>query len=1340
MKANERYSYPLTTAQRGLYFSQKITPSANMNIAEAVEICGPIKPEIFRVALRQLVAEAEELRVRITEQDGKPKQEVLPFYKGDFPYIDMSREDDPRTAIEAWMKDELARPIDLANNPLWVSALLKAADDHYFWYHRANHIGVDGYGGGLIARRLAELYTALAEDREPIASSFCTVETLIAAETAYRDSERFQRDREYWHQQLAQLPEALTLSRSHRRHGLSSDLRRSVGHLSADTVRQLAELGKATAASLPQVLISLVAAYYQRVTCVTDLVFLMPVSGRINAALRRSLAPSVNAVPIRLYFTPEITAAELFSQVSRTVRQALRHQQYRYEDLRRDLGRIGQEQNIAWLGVNIEPFDYHLNFDGAATISHNLSNSSAEDLMVFMYDRGTDTGLRFDLDANPALYELDELDEHRRRLTRLIEQVLAKPDVPLRQLDILGDEERRRLLCDWNATASELQDTRLPAFVAHWAAVTPDAPAVVYENTVVSYRQLHNRSVRQARQLIASGVESGDIVAVALPRSEQLLIVLLAIMRTGAAYLPLDLDSPIERTMLVLDDASPILLIAPPQMHERFARRSLTLLRPEYIDPSLSTQEHEPDLSTSDGTAYVLYTSGSTGRPKGVEVTHRNLANFLEGMRYELMPTARDRFLAVTTVIFDIAGLELYLPLTVGARVVMAGSEAVHDPPALARLIRRSGATHMQATPSLWRILLASSDTKLEDVHVLVGGEALGAELAVRLKGMAARVTQFYGPTETTIWSTAFELGEIGAIAPPIGRPILNTQVYVLDEYRQPVVTGSTGELYIGGEGVAKGYLHRAKLNEERFLANPFSDNGGRMYRTGDLVRWIDGGLLEFIGRVDDQVKVNGHRVELGEIESLLLQHETVSEAAVTAHHDGGTVSLASYLVASNGMFIDIDSLRVFLAGRLPSYMMPDSFVVLDALPLTPNGKLDRKALPLPEWANRNIYVEPATPTEKKLAELWQQILKVGRVGLHDNFFELGGDSLNAAELAALFPTLFETELALGSLFEAPTVGALAALIDRLTSSDLVEPLSVMLPLRRVAHRPLFCIHPMIGVSLGFSALLRHLDPMIPVYGLQSRGLRGGVSLPSSIEEIATDYLTQIRRIQPEGPYRLIGRSLGGLLGHSIAAQMQAQGSEVELLSMIDSYLFASEENDRPPTGADEVKMALSFLGIDLVHENIPATLKELGEFLLRHDNARSIPQLEGVMRLSQEIIKSHPEFIKHLAAVMFNNLKLARQHVPCKIDVDVLYFSATEVTGDLDGILDRNPSAWRPFVGGVFQVHELACHHENVLDPVPAAEIGNILQQRLSLLDRQHMRRPSALQQEKEVIIPVYA
>jgi enterobactin synthetase component F len=1312
---------PLTTAQRGLWVNDKIgAGGAIMNIAEAVDIHGPIQPPLFRQALYRLVYEAGMMRANVIERDGRPELVVRQVYGGQFPYFDMSGEADPRAAAEAWMREEYTRNPDLAEDPLWVSVLFKLAEDHYLWYQRAHHIVLDGYGGGLLARRLAELYTALAAGQEPPPCAFASAHIAIEMETAYRASDRFRRDREYWSEQLAGLPEAVTLSRRQHRPGLGDRLCRSTGYLSPETTQRLAELGKATGASLPQVLIGLVAAYYHRVTGAEDLVFGMPVSARMNAEARRAPGMFANVVPIRLRFAPDMAAGQLFEQVSRTVRQALRHQQYRYEDLRRDLGLVGQGRSVAWLGINIEPFDYQLDFAGAGTTSHNLSNSSAEDLMVFIYDRGTGAGLRFDLDANPLLYDMEELDEHRRRLCRLIEGVLADPDALLRDIDLLGDEERQRLLVAWNDTAGPVEPLSVPARLARQAALTPDAPAVIFGDTTLSYRELHRRSLRQARQLIADGIKPGDIVAVALPRSEQLLVVLLAVMRTGAAYLPIDPDGPAERTAMVLDDAAPIAVIATPAIHGRLPTGGGAQLLPEQCDALAPEHEygHEPDFSDMESVAYVLYTSGSTGRPKGVEVTHANLANFLEGMARQLEPVGSDRFLAVTTVTFDIAGLELYLPLTAGACVVMADGGAAQQPVELARLIRRSGATHVQATPSLWRILLANSETRLDQVHALLGGEALGAELAARLKAAAARVTQFYGPTETTVWSTAYELEEIGSGAPPIGRPILNTRLYVVDAARRLVATGAIGELCIGGAGVAKGYLRRPQLTEERFPLDPFAADGSRMYCTGDLVRWRDDGLLEFVGRADTQVKIRGHRIELGEVENVLARHPAVAAAAVLAWPDGnGGMVLAAYVVPRDASMATPEQLRAFLGRRLPEPALPASFTMLDALPLTPNGKLDRRALPAPERGARSAFAEPATPLERKLADLWQRLLRVERVGLHDNFFELGGDSLTAAEMAAGFPAEFGVELPLGGLFEAPTIASLAAFVERLAGgSD--DPLGEMLVLRapprlrevgKAPPRPLFCIHPMMGMSLGFAALLRHLDPAVPVYGLQSRGLRGDARLPGSIEEIAADYLMQIRRIQPEGPYRLVGRSMGGLIGHAIAERLLAMGERVELLAMIDSYLFAPGERARPREEAREVRAALSFLGLHQhAGEHAPQTLKELASLLLHSYNARSIP-------LVQEIVRQHPQFIEHLFAVMRNNLELARQYTPRRVNLDLLFFHATESEGHLDGILDHRPSAWRPFIGWRIEVHELACHHEAVLDPAPAAQIGAVLRHRLS-------------------------
>ncbi|MBE1160099.1 non-ribosomal peptide synthetase [Dyella acidiphila] len=1309
-------SLPLTTAQRGLWVGQKIgAADATLNIAEMLEICGAVQPELFIRALLQVTCEAETLRLSVIEQQGQPRQIVRAAYNGNFPYIDVSHEADPRAAAEAWMLAELSRPVDLANDPLWVSALFKAAEDRYYWYQRAHHIVYDGYSGGLIARRLAELYTAYVEGCEPAACEFGSLGELIDAEAAYRESDRPRRDRAYWQEKLAELPDAVSLARLGPHHSMGG-LRRSTGHLSRATVQRLHALGKETGTSLPQMLIALVAAYYHRATGANDLVIGMPVSGRLNGALRRTPGMVANIIAIRLSFTPQTTAIDLFAQVAQVVRQSLRHQQYRYEDLRRDLNLIGKGKHIAWLGVNIEPFDYQLQFAGAGVISHNVSNGSGEDLTIFVYDRGDGSDLRFDLDANPVLYSMAELDEHRRRLALLVDGVLAEPQQALRRIDILGAQERQRLLQDWNATAAPLAAESLPAQIARQAQLTPDAPALIFEQTTVSYRELHARSVLQARQLIADGVLPGDIVAVMLPRGELWPIVLLAIMRTGAAYLPLDPDGPPERIGMMLDDAAPIALIASPALCERHGLGGMLLLQPEQIDAVPELDAPEPDLSTQEGTAYVLYTSGSTGQPKGVEVSHRNLCNLLQGMREQLALTATDRFVAIGTMIFDIAMLERFLPLTAGASVVIADAETVRQPPALLRLLQQHRATHMWATPSLWRVLLAAPNAQLQNLHALIGGEALSAELAARLLQHTARVTQLYGPTETTVLSTAIEVTQVGMEAPPIGRPIRNTRLYVLDQEQQPVQTGAIGELYIAGAGVAKGYLNHHQLTEARFLADPFAGDGSRMYRTGDLVYWNDQGLLHFVGRADGQVKIRGHRVELGEIESRLARHIAVAEAAVAVHREeDGAAALVGYVVMRAGMHASADALRQHLAMFMPEYMIPAQMLVLDAMPLTATGKLDRQALPAPTRSSKAAYAEPVTAIEKKLAALWQQVLGVERIGLHDNFFQLGGDSLTAAEMVARFPEHFGMELPLASFFEASTIGGLAVYLQRAESSS--DPLDPVLPLRVARReRPLFCIHPAVGLSWGYASLLRYLDDKLPVYGLQSRGLRGGANLPGSIAQIAADYRTQMRRIQPEGPYRMLGWSLGGLIAHEIAAQWQAEGEQVEFLALLDAYPFVIEETADP---ARQIPSILRFLGFHRQAENPPANLAALTDLLCREYGVFNMP-------LVQEITRSDPRLIEHVSAVTLNNLLLARKHVPQRFDGDVLFVHAALKEVDLSGQLYDKPDAWRPYVDGWLDVQEIACHHQAMLDTAHAAQIGKLVMQRLHALPSIHA--PAAL------------
>ncbi|MCW8126028.1 amino acid adenylation domain-containing protein [Microbulbifer halophilus] len=1295
---------PLAFSQRGMWVGEKIgADDAIYNLAEYTEISGPLNAELFIAALRRVVVEAEVCRAQIIEDDAGPRQVVYPDYRGELPFIDFSGEADSRSAAGGWMMDDLSRPVDLARDPLWSSALLRVDNECHYWYQRCHHVVLDGFGGGLISRRVAEIYSVLAEDREPEPSPFFSLSVQLQRERAYRESARFRRDRDYWLEQMANLPEPVSLARR----GVESvgGLRRSSARLSAADAEKLHQLGEAAGGSLPQILVSLLAAYIHRASGATDLVFNLPVTARTDRALRRIPGMMANAVPVRLAMSPQMILSELVRRAGRAVRGALRHQQYRHEDLRRDLGLLERGREIARLGVNIEPFDYDLRFGGNPSVTHNLSNGTVEDLALFVYDRGDDRGLHIDLDANPALYEQSELDAHRDRLLRLIRSLLADPRQSIGTVDLLAPSEWT-LLERWNATDRPLPEQPWPVLFEQRAAASPASIAVQAGERELSYGELNARANRLCRALLARGVGAGDIVAVALPRDEWVPAALLAILKSGAAYLPLDPYNPPERLQTILREARPRLLLTAAAVADRLPGGDWESLHLERL-PLQDFAADNPGAGDrraplrAQTPAYVIYTSGSTGRPKGVVIGHGGLANLLLAMADELKLTAADRLLAQTTLSFDVAALELFLPLLAGARVVMAGRDQARDPRALAALIRRSGATMLQATPSLWQALVAECGDELKGLRPLTGGEALSGKLARQLRRLGYPVVNLYGPTETTVLSTLMVLDGDDLDAPPIGRPIANTRLYVLDAAMQPLPPGEAGELYIGGAGVALGYLNRPDLTEERFPPNPFGD--GYLYRTGDLVRQRPDGALEYLGRNDFQIKLRGFRIEAGEIEEQLVRCPGVDRAVVVLREDApGGKCLMGYVlperVDGEARAIDTELLRSRLRRTLPDYMVPAQFAILDRWPLNANGKLDRGALPAPGWQPRGAYTAPRSELEVKLADLWSGILDVETVGIHDSFFDLGGDSLSAARMLSRLREITGREISLGAVFESATIAELA---QKLEQSQARDPLSVLLPLHGGGDpAPLFCIHPAAGLSWGYAALSRYLGER-PLYGLQAAGLDGSGELPGSIEDMAADYLRRIRRVQPEGPYHLLGWSLGGLAAHEMARQLQAGGEEVAFLGMLDAYPFV-QLGDRQRDEAQMVRAALAFLGFERgVLDASDCSMDALADFLWREYRVFDMPAV-------RELQRSNPDFVAGVRRVIENNLELVQRFVPGRVRGDLLFVQATRTAHS--ELLHHDPEHWRRHIDGRLRLQPVACHHQQVLETEPLARIGPLL------------------------------
>ncbi|MHB8243494.1 MAG: non-ribosomal peptide synthetase [Solirubrobacteraceae bacterium] len=760
-------------------------------------------------------------------------------------------------------------------------------------------------------------------------------------------------------------------------------------------------------------------------------------------------------------------------------------------------------------------------------------------------NEGLDLELRGDGVAAPAAF--------LGHLRTLLGASLANPSTPVAELPLLTEAERDELLVDFNDTAAPYPHACLHELIAEQSRSTPETVAIEINEEQLTYRELDSRANQLAHHLVELGVGPEALVGICTTRSLEMVVGLLGILKAGGAYVPIDPAYPADRQEYMLASSDAPVLLTQDALRESLPPSTAEVVCLDTDWPSIAGRPTDsPDVAADpEQLAYVIYTSGSTGKPKGVQISHRALVNFLTTMRHTPGLLAQDVLVAVTTLSFDIAGLELYLPLTTGARVVIAPSEATEDPRALAALLERSQATVMQATPTTWRMLIDSGWPGRPGMKALCGGEALPVALADRLVGAGLELWNMYGPTETTIWSTCARIQTQGETL-TIGRPIANTTLYILDQLMEPVPVGIAGELWIGGDGLARGYRGRPDLTDERFVAHPFDPTpDAKIYRTGDLARYRSDGTVEFLGRIDHQVKVRGFRIELGEIETVLARHPEIVDAVVVARGSGAEAELAAYVTVGKDP-VPAHELRVFMAQTLPDYMVPSTVTTLDSFPLTPNGKVDRKALPEPvrERSGAHELVAPRTKLERKLTSIWERELEIHPIGVTDNFFDLGVTSIVAATLFAAIEHNLGDSLPLGAIFRAPTIETLAQLIEGGEGSSRWTSLIPIQP--QGSRPPIFCIHGGAGTILHLQPLARRLGPEQPFYGLQSSGLYGGSPPIKTVEEMASHYLSEMRQVHPGGPWLLAGYCFGTIVAFEIAQRLLAQGEEVQMLALFN--------------------------------------------------------------------------------------------------------------------------------------------------------------------------------------------
>lgn len=1163
---------PLVAAQPGIWMAERLStlPGA-WSVAHYVELRGALDPTLLGKAIVAGLQQADTLSLRFEEEEG----EVWQWLAADRTFaepsiIDLRTAPDPHRAATERMQADLAQDLRVdGGNPLVCHQLLRVGDDRWYWYQRYHHLLVDGFSFPAITRQIAAIYRAWQRGEATPESPFTPFAEVVDEYQRYAGSEAWQRDKAFWQAQRQALPAPASLSAAPLGgRAAGSDIWRMKLEMNADAFRRLA--GHAPQCQPADLALALTTLWLGRLCNRMDYAAGFIFMRRMGSAALTSTGPVLNVLPLAVHIDARETLADLAMRLAAQLKKMRRHQRYDAEQIVRDSGKAAGDEPLFGPVLNVKVFDYQLDIDGVQAVTHTLATGPVNDLELALFPDETG-GLSLEILANKARYDEAELRRHMARLTALLAQFAADPALRCGEAEMLSADELARLAAV-NDTAVPLPATTLSALVADQARKTPDAPALADARWQFSYREMRQQVVALAQLLRQRGVKPGDSVAVALPRSVFLTLALHGIVEAGAAWLPLDTGYPDDRLRMMLEDARPSLLIATEDQLARFSDipglESLC-----YQQPLAAGDDAPLALSKPDHTAYIIFTSGSTGRPKGVMVGQTAIVNRLLWMQDRYPLSADDVVAQKTPCSFDVSVWEFWWPFIAGAQLVMAEPEAHRDPQAMQQFFARYGVTTTHFVPSMLAAFVASLDADSIAAcrtlrRVFCSGEALPTELCrewERLTG--APLHNLYGPTEAAVdvsWYPACgpELAAVTGSSVPIGWPVWNTGLRILDAAMRPVPPGVAGDLYLTGIQLAQGYLGRPDLTASRFIADPFAP-GERMYRTGDVARWLANGAVEYLGRSDDQLKIRGQRIELGEIDRVMSAlpdvGQAVSHACVfnqAAATGGDARQLVGYLVSDSGLPLDTAALKAQLAEQLPPHMVPVVLMQLAELPLSANGKLDRKALPLPTLGGERSGRPPEPGMETLVATAFSQLLGCEVNDIDADFFALGGHSLLAMRLAAQLSRQLARQVTPGQVMVASTVGKLSALLAADLSDEQAQRLGLdtLLPLRESDGPTLFCFHPASGFAWQFSVLARYLSPRWSITGIQSPRPQGPMASAASLDEVCEHHLQTLLAQQPHGPYYLFGYSLGGTLAQGIAARLRQRGEAVAFLGLLDTW------------------------------------------------------------------------------------------------------------------------------------------------------------------------------------------
>ncbi|GAA6618281.1 amino acid adenylation domain-containing protein [Scytonema sp. NUACC26] len=1316
---------PLSHRQKALWFFYQLAPNSSAyNVRYAARLMLNVDIPALRQAAQALIERHSILRTTYTAQHGEPVQTIQENQEVCFSVQEATN--GSKDDFHNWIVSESDRPFDLSNGPvIRFNLLIKntltdtSVVKEVILLMTAHHIVVDFWSLELLVSELRMFYEAFKTgQRVALPPQNLQYKDYVQWENQMLASQEGERLWNYWQKQLTGELPILNLPTDRPRPPVQTYEGASYPFvLEEKLTHKLLDLAKVEGVTLYTIILAAFQVLLLHYTNQEDILIGSPTAGRSFAEFEKIVGFFANPVVLRADLSGNPTFRDLLYRVRACVLDALEHQDYPYGLLVkrvqpfRDLSRSPLEQvAITWERSHQSEGQVSL-MDSDGLIVESIiieSRAAILDLSLLIFD--ITRPLRGIWTYNTDLFDASTIERMAEHFQTLLAAIVANPQQEIWQLPLLTQDERQQLLVEWNDTQKDYpQDKCIHQLFEEQVERTLDAVAVVFENQQLTYRELNNRANQLAHYLQSLGVEPEVLVGLCVERSIEMVVGVLGILKAGGAYVPIDPQLPQERLEFILSDAQVSLVLTQQHLLPKAARTDGVVCLDISGDAWTSQSEDNPSSDVlPTNLVYVIYTSGTTGKPKGVMLPHQAICNHMLWMQTNFPLTETDKVLQKTPFSFDASVWEFYAPLLVGAQLVMARPGGHQDSDYLIQTIVEQKITTLQLVPSLLRMLLENDRVaNCQSLkNVFCGGEPLSIELQERFFAhLGCELHNLYGPTEAAIDVTFWRCrSQSHFTTVPIGRPIANTQIYILNPDLQPVPIGVPGELYISGAGLALGYLNRPETTAEKFIPNPFSpEPGSRLYRTGDLARYLGDGNIEYLGRRDYQVKIRGFRIELGEIEAVLTQHPGVNSCCAIVREDTpGDKRLIAYVVFDIDTSVTKSELRSFLKTKLPEYMIPAAFVILESLPLTPNGKLDIRALPTPDTnrlAVETSFVPPLDIVEQQLAQIWAEVLNVHPVGVKDDFFDLGGHSLLAVQLMTRIEQQFKKNLPLATLFQNSTIERLATIL-RQPIDDL--DWSALVPIQpNGSQRPFFCVPGVEGNTTYLYNLAHHLGKEQPFYGLQPLGLDGQSKPHRRIEDMAAYFIEAIQSIQPSGPYLLGGHSFGGMVAFEMATQLHQQGYEVALLALLDSSAPGYKTNKLDFDGDD----AAWLNAIASIYENIYGKSLNVSEEALKvlapDEQLNYFKQrLQMVNLLPADVgIKQ----LRRMMQVFKTNYQSASVYMPQAIyPARVTFFKASEidaVSNDYSEMLDELGLDWDKFSAQPLKLHFVPGNHNTMLN-----------------------------------------